>query len=383
MKIVHLVSNFRWTERVEPAADLAIAQQKLGHDVRFLCGHNKGEPPENCVQGRAARKQLEFDDRLIFHKHFRWAATMKDLPRLKKFLASFQPDVIHAHLSNAHLLAALALRRAASPCPLLVRTIYGPEGPGWPLRFRWISCPATDGLILASEKTNLPVCGRLANAPERIATILPGIDVDEFADRHDLGKLENITVPPGALVVGMIASINKRRRLDLALEAVAKLAPRHPNLHLLFIGRGTPELYIHEPARQLGISDRILYAGYCRNDDLVRAFHTMDALIYPIHGTDPSCRTVREALATGTPVIAANRGIMDELIDDGQTGFLAPFSADGLAEALEKLIALGPGGRANMSAAAAADARKRFCRVAQARRAVEFYERLQALPAKA
>lgn len=36
-----------------------------------------------------------------------------------------------------------------------------------------------------------------------------------------------------------------------------------------------------------------------------------------------------------------------------------------------------------MSAAAAADARKRFCRVAQARRAVEFYERLQALPAKA
>ena len=345
MKIVHLVSNFRWTERVEPAADLAIAQQKLGHDVRFLCGHNKGEPPENCVQGRAARKQLEFDDRLIFHKHFRWAATMKDLPRLKKFLASFQPDVIHAHLSNAHPLAALALRRAASPCPLLVRTIYGPEGPGWPLRFRWISCPATDGLILASEKTNLPVCGRLANAPERIATILPGIDVDEFADRHDLGKLENITVPPGALVVGMIASINKRRRLDLALEAVAKLAPRHPNLHLLFIGRGTPELYIHEPARQLGISDRILYAGYCRNDDLVRAFHTMDALIYPIHGTDPSCRTVREALATGTPVIAANRGIMDELIDDGQTGFLAPFSADGLAEALEKWIALGPGGR--------------------------------------
>lgn len=207
--------------------------------------------------------------------------------------------------------------------------------------------------------------------------------MDEFADRHDLGKLENITVPPGALVVGMIASINKRRRLDLALEAVAKLAPRHPNLHLLFIGRGTPELYIHEPARQLGISDRILYAGYCRNDDLVRAFHTMDALIYPIHGTDPSCRTVREALATGTPVIAANRGIMDELIDDGQTGFLAPFSADGLAEALEKWIALGPGGRANMSAAAAADARKRFCRVAQARRAVEFYERLQALPAKA
>ncbi len=28
MKILHLVSNFRWTERVEPAADLSIAQAR-------------------------------------------------------------------------------------------------------------------------------------------------------------------------------------------------------------------------------------------------------------------------------------------------------------------------------------------------------------------
>lgn len=380
MKIVHLVSNYRWTERVEPAADLAIAQQKLGHEVRFLCGHNKGEPPENCIQGRAARKGLQFDDRLIFNKHFHLTEAVKDVPRLRKFLADFQPDVVHAHLSNAHLLAAWALRNA-TPRPQLVRTFYGPEGPGWPVRFRWVSCPATDGLILASQKTRRPTCGRLARTPERIAAILPGIDVDEFADRSDLGKLEHIASPPGALVVGMIATVNQRRRLDLALEAVAQLAPRHPHLHLLFIGRGNPELYIHEPARRLGITDRVLFAGYCRNDDLVRAFHTMDALIYPLHGTDPSCRTVREALAAGKPVIAANRGMIDELIQDGRTGFHAPFSAAGLADALEKWIALGPAARAQMGAAAAADARERFCRVAQARRNVEFYERLLALPA--
>ena len=375
MKILHLVSNFRWTERVEPAADLAIAQQRLGHDVRFLCGHNKGAPPEDCVQGRAARKGLAFDDRLVLTKHFRLASTWKDLPRLRKFIAAFLPDVIHAHLPNAHLLATLALH-GLSPRPLLVRSLYAPDGPDWPLRFRWISGPATDGLVRASAHTRLDACGPFARSPERVETVIPGIDVDEFANRTDLGRLDHVAVPPGSLVVGMIASINRRRRLDLALEAVARLAPRHPNLRLLFVGRGKADVFIHEPARRLGIADRILIGGYCRNDDLVRAFHTMDALIYPFHGTDQSCRTVREALAAGCPVIASNLGILNELVLNDQTGYLADFNAEALAGALEKWIALGPDGRARMAAAAAADARSRFCRLAQARRVLAFYPRL-------
>lgn len=378
MKILHVVSNFRWTERIEPAADLAIAQQRLGHDVRYLCGHNQGAPPEDCIQGRAARKGLAFDDRLVLTKHLRLGSTWKDLPRLRKFIAAFRPDVLHAHLPNAHLLAALALRRL-SPRPLLVRSLYEPGGPENRLRFRWISGPATDGLLLASAHTRLDACGPLARSPERVETLIPGIDIDEFAGRRDLGRLDHVPVPPGALVVGMIASINRRRRLDLALEAVARLAPRHPNLHLLFIGRGKPDLFIREPARRLGIADRILIGGYCRNDDLVRAFHTMDALIYPFHGTDQSCRTVREALAAGLPVIASRLGILDELVTDGHTGFLADFSAAALADALERWIALGPDGRARMAAAAAADARARFCRLAQARRVLAFYQRLLAL----
>ena len=376
MKILHLVSNFRWTERVEPAADLAIAQQRLGHDVRFLCGHNRGAPPEDCIQGRAARKGLAFDDRLVLTKHFRLASTLRDLPRLRNLLAAFQPDVLHAHLPNAHLLAALALRRLPPPRPLLVRSLYETGGPENRLRFRWITGPATDGLVLASAHTRLDACGPLARSPQRIDSVIPGIDVDEFADRRDLGRLDHVPVPPGSLVVGMIASINRQRRLDLALEAVARLAPRHPTLRLLFIGRGKPDLFIHEPARRLGIADRILVGGYCRNDDLVRAFHTMDALIYPFHGTDQSCRTVREALAAARPVIASNLGILDELVLHGQTGFLADPHPDALADALDQWIALGPDGRARMAAAAAADARARFDRLAQARRLLDFYQRL-------
>ena len=375
MRILHLVSNFRWTERVEPAADLAIAQGRLGHDVRYFCGRNRGAKPEDCIQGRAARKGLVYDDRLHLPKHFQPLRTWQDLPRLRAFLDEFQPEAIHCHLDNAHLLAALAVRGRPNR-PVLVRTLYEPAGPDWHFRFRYACAPVTDGLVLVSEATRARLFGRFRREPDRAPVIIPGIDVAEFAGRTDLGRLEHVAIPPGAFVLGMVASINKRRRLDLALEAVAQLAPRYPGLRLMFVGRGKPDLFIHDPARRLGIADRVLVAGYCRNDDLVRAYHTMDALVYPFHGTDESCRTVREALAAGLPVVACALGIVPELIRDGRTGFLADFSGPGLAAALDKLLALNPSARTNMTANAAADARANFSRESQAAKTVAFYEHL-------
>ena len=378
MRILHLVSNFRWTERIEPAADLAIAQRQLGHEVRYACGHNKGAPPEDCIQGRAARKGLVFDDRFVFDKHFRPRSAWKDLARLKKYIADFKPDVVHCHLPNDHLLAALAIRNT-SPRPLLVRTLYEPDGPQWPLRYKLISSRITDGLILVTEQTR-PLTGRrFAERPERVAVLVPGIDIDEFAGRNNLGKLDNVSAPPSSFVVGMVTSINKRRRVDLALEAVGLLAPHHPNLRLLIAGRGKTDIFVWEPARRLGITDRILLPGYCRNDDLVKAYHTMDALLYPFHGTDQSCRTVREALASGLPVVASALGIVPDLVKDGETGFLSDFNAPALADALEKLLRLDPARRAQMSAQATADARARFSRTTQAKLVLEFYERLRQL----
>ncbi len=380
MRIVHLISYFRWTERVEPAADLAIAQQQLGHDVRYLCGHNQGAAPEDCIQGRAARKGLSFDDRFTLDKHFRLLSALRDIAGLRKYMAEFKPDVVHCHQDNAHLLASFALRGLASR-PMLVRTFYEPGHPSSPGRY-WLFCHhRTDGLIVVNEATRRLARGRFGRQPDRVAVILPGIDVDGFADRRDLGRLDHVTVPPGAFVAGMITHIGKVQRLDLALEAVAALAPRHPELRLLIVGRGKPERWVHEPARQLGIADRVILGGYCRYEELVKAYHTMDALVYPRHGTDESCRAVREALTAGVPVVAPNIGIMPDLVKEGETGFLADFDSASLAGALGKMLRLDPAARARMSVAAAADARERFSRVKQAGKVIEFYERLRRTPA--
>ena len=48
----------------------------------------------------------------------------------------------------------------------------------------------------------------------------------------------------------------------------------------------------------------------CRGDDLVAAYRAMHALAYPVPGTDQTCRTVREAMAAGVPIVGSAFALM-------------------------------------------------------------------------
>jgi len=66
----------------------------------------------------------------------------------------------------------------------------------------------------------------------------------------------------------------------------------------------------------------IRYHGPVGGEARVRALGGAKALLHLINFDEPFGLSVIEAMACGTPVIAARRGSMPELIDDGVTGFL-------------------------------------------------------------
>jgi glycosyltransferase involved in cell wall biosynthesis len=181
-------------------------------------------------------------------------------------------------------------------------------------------------------------------------------------------------------VLGLVTRIREARRLDVVLGAVARLAATRLNLKLLLVGRGQEQAIrevVVEPARRMGIADRVIQAGYCRAERLVAAYRAMDALAYPMPGTDPSCRTVREAMAAGLPVIASRIGVLPELVSDGRTGWLADGEPVAFAAALERLMA-DPAARANLSRVALETARARFSPERLGRQVLTFHERIAA-----
>ena len=95
---------------------------------------------------------------------------------------------------------------------------------------------------------------------------------------------------------------------------------------------------------------RVVYRGPLGGADRAKALGSARALLHLINFDEPFGLSVVEALASGTPVIASNRGSMPELIDHGVTGFLV----DSVDEAVDAIGRIGEINRAACRAAVSA-----------------------------
>ncbi len=376
LNILHLLSNWKWTERAEPAADLALGQIRLGARAVFACGQPPYDVPD-AVGQRARKKGL---DPLILNlpKHLDALAVCQAWPQLSRVLKERRFDIIHAHMRNAHLLGGVAARRVL-PRARVVCTVYEPDGPKPGLRERLLLSRFTDGVVVIAAAARECLARTYRFPEDRIALIEPGLDLARYqSSRSRAAVRADFGLKPSDQVVGMVTRIRAARRLDLVARAIAILAPRHPDLKLMIVGRGgegAVENVVEKPAVALGIRERIVLAGYCRDEALAAAYKAMDMLAYPCPGTDPSCRTVREALAAGLPVAACATGFLPDLITDGETGFLTASTPEAMAVALERMLA-DPVRREAMAERAAKAARARFSIVHQAEQCLAFYDKL-------
>ena len=377
LKILHLLSNWKWTEISEPAVDLALAQKRLGAEIEFVCGRGPHDRSKRRVDYNARLKQLDSIHVLAMPKHFRVVPAYRDRANLRSILKRFQPDVIHCHNSNAHLMGFLS--RGFSKPPAIVRSCYDPDGLPQDLRSRLLLKFGTEGMVVINEKSRQLAIARNGLSPDALQVIEPGIDLDRFSPQRKISEdPQRFGLKPAAFVIGVVSRIREARRLDIALNAIQALAGAHPQLQLLLVGRGRDgavERVVESPAREMGILDRVVLAGYCDGDRLVAAYRTMDVLVYPSPGSDKSCRTVREAMAAGLPVIAPGTGFLPELIENHVSGRLMDPSGENLANIIEELIQ-DPKTLGDLAHRALETANRRFSSMLQAERTLDFYQKL-------
>jgi glycosyltransferase involved in cell wall biosynthesis len=374
MNVLHLVSNFRWTERAEPAADLTLGQQALGVRAELVCGRQR-LLWEDSIECQAAIKGLQ-PRVLDFPKHFALSAAWRDIRSLVDWIRTERIDVLHTHLPNAHLMATMARARVRQK-PLMVHSVYEPDGASLNFRSRWISAPRTDGWVVISDGAAAALQERYAVEADRVLTLVPPVDVERFRHSPLDAPRQSFGLASESFVVGAVMRLGVNRGIHVLIHAVALVKDRCPDLQCLIVGRGDIENAVERPARQLGIRDRITLGGYCRRDKLVAAYHAMDVFAYLKPGTDQSCRAVREAMAAGLPVVASRVGFLPELVDEGETGHLFDPQPEALAVVLERLYRDREAVR-RLGEQAGAHAREQFAPQKQARRVTEFYARLGA-----
>ena len=131
-----------------------------------------------------------------------------------------------------------------------------------------------------------------------------------------------------------VSRLDRAKRVNLLIEAFA--AARSP-LGLVVIGDGPQRSELERRVEQLGIVERVTFAGHVTNDDLRHLYNTCRAVYYSPIDEDYGYAAV-EALAAGKPVIAArDSGGVLEFVRDGETGIVVEGCTDSIVEAIRRL----------------------------------------------
>jgi len=338
MKILHLYSDWKWTGPAEPALSLCTTLKKRGHDVTFACGKADDalmlSAESESVEKYASERGLVPITRFNLTKHFRFFKAINDIRMLTKFMDNETFDIVHVNRNYDHLVGGIAARRTKKFLPI-VRTSHDGVALKKGLRNKICLSRLTDKLITVSEQARQADIINYNLPQNKVVKIDASIDCQRFSPRDsNSDSRKKLGIKDDDVVVGIIARIQTHRRFNELLRAMKIASQEDPRLRLLVIGRGTKEKQLlTDPTRAMGLEDVVIHTGY-RINDYVDVVSCMDIDVFLIPGSDGSCRAVREVMAMGIPVIAANRGMLPEIVDNNINGLVIDDTPENLAEAI-------------------------------------------------
>jgi glycosyltransferase involved in cell wall biosynthesis len=368
-RVLHLLSGWKWVEPAPSIVDLCRRLSRRGHVVDLAFARPpEGQPSSLEQNARERHVNPILDFRL--EKSFNPFINLPDIHRLTEFLDREEVQIVHVHTAHDHYIGSRAARRANNQ-PSVVRTNHlgSPLPPTW--RNRRIVRRHTDGWVALAPSCRDADARNFELNPARTIAVESAVDLERFnpaASRTDVRPA--LGWSSEHVVAGYVSPSESGPNFERVMQSVAKAMQSEPSLRLLVIGRGT-----QRAARELGIADRAVFAGY-RVVDYADYLAAMDFEIFPAPGPDGSCPVAREAMAMGKPVIAGRSGLLPELVEDGRCGLVVDDSAaEKLAEAVARL-AWNRSLREKLGRAAAAKAREKFDIERQAEAIADLYGRL-------
>jgi glycosyltransferase involved in cell wall biosynthesis len=312
LRILHLLAYHLYTGPAEPVLRLARAQRAAGCDARLAIDSLR--PGDLAARAEAFGVPLE--PGLVLSVKAGPILCFRDILALKRAWREGRFDVLHAHRSHDHTLAALA--RPSGATGRLVRSLHTERalGPGrlWQLR-------RADGLVCVSRRQREVLLRRRLLPEERVVAVEGAVDTDEFGPGPGRAEVRaELGVAPGAPVAGIVARMKPGRGHELLLAAWAGVHARLPQARLLVVGRGELEASLRRRAARFPWGVSVVFSGY--RTDLARVYRALDLSVLLSPGNDGTCRAALEAMATGVGVLARPRGALAEIVTDGETGQL-------------------------------------------------------------
>jgi len=329
IKLLRIVSNLGIGGVQKRMVSLLPKLDKERYSI-IVCSFKPGELQNRLEQSeipvRIVSRRFKFDPVCIY--------------KLRSIMKKENIDIVHTHCHKPNTTGRLAAKLAGVPVVITNEHNVDSWKSNWQLTLDRRLATYSDRIIAVSEAVkNFYV--ENANIPaDKFEVIYNGVDLDFW--QNNILSQETIAEKKTKLglsqddkVIVNIGRLHPQKGHEYLFRAVRKIIPRMKNLKFLIVGDGSMKDSLELLSERLGIKKYVIFTG--KRDDIkdILCFSDISVLSSIREGFS---NVILESMACGKPVIATDVGGNNEIIIDGENGFIVPSrDEDTLAD---KILAL-------------------------------------------
>ncbi|MDB4695103.1 glycosyltransferase [bacterium] len=263
------------------------------------------------------------------------------LRRLKSYVREHQIELVHSHTPRTTVAAGFALGFRRNARLLTTKHLHAHATDrsvnGWIFSLTdRVASYLPDKIVAVSRDVGTSLQSLPGINHEKITVIQNAVDQSSYAmpDSRDACRVE-FGINETDIVLGFAGRLTNVKRLDLMLMAFQLISKDFPQCRLLLAGAGEEEVALRELARDLGVDERVIWAGH--RHDMPRLYAAMDVYLQSSDNEGLSL-SLLQAMIAGRPVIATDVGGTREVVSEETGVLIRPGSAEVLAHAVVGLL---------------------------------------------
>jgi glycosyltransferase involved in cell wall biosynthesis len=353
LRIVHIITRLILGGAQENTLITCKLLAERGHDVTLITGPAIGPEGELFEQ----TKNQEYKTILV-DKLRRPICPLYDpisYFQIKQHLKRVKPDIVHTHSAKAGILgrfAAHSLRRATghgARATKIVHTIHGlafhPYQSNWLNKFyiaiEKSAAKRTDFFIsVADAMTNQALAAGIGR-PEQFVTAYSAIEEEDFLspipeDRRKAFR-QKYEIPEDAVVLVTIARLFMLKGHDYIIESAKELSGRFDKAVWLFVGDGNLADHYKRQVAELGLSEKVKFAGLLPPSEIPLAIQSSDILVH-CSLREGLARTLPQAMLCAKPAVSFDVDGAREVVDESTGRLIEPKNVGQLTDGCAELI---------------------------------------------
>jgi glycosyltransferase involved in cell wall biosynthesis len=168
-----------------------------------------------------------------------------------------------------------------------------------------------NGILVLSEYSRRLLVGDHPGAAPKVRRLSGGVDTAAFSPADQRAARERLRIPADRRLLVTVRRLEPRMGIEELLHALCWLSR---TIHLAVVGEGMLAPTLRRVAEELGLADRVYFAGRVSEAELVDWYRAADLFVLPTVAYEGFGLVTVEALAAGTPVVGTPIGATPELL---------------------------------------------------------------------